>query len=119
MRAIKLSAILLMLAFVMICFVAVPVFSGDTDGHPWDADDTDPKDDLDIDDPINTDTTITEVFGNNSISDEPEGVIFFEDVLSHVVFFIVNTIYNYQPETYYIISTSDGNSSEQMATQSQ
>ena len=119
MRAIKLSAILLVLAFVMICFVSVPAFSGDTDGHPWDADDIDPKDDLNIDDPIIIDTTMTDVLGNTSIPDEPVGEIFFEGVVSHIVFFIVNTIYNYQPETYYIISTSDGNSSEQMATQSQ
>ena len=119
MRAFKLSAILLVLAFAMICFVAVPVFSGDTDGHPWDADDVDPKDDFDLDDPINPDTTTTEIFRNTSIPDEPVIEITFEDVVSHVVFFFVNTIYNYQPETYYIISTLDGNSSEQMATQSQ
>lgn len=118
MRAIKLSAILLVLALAMICFVAVPVFSGETDGHPWDADDSGSKD-VDNDNPIDPDTTTTVIFRNTSVPDEPEDESFVDGVVSQVVFFIVNTIYNYQPETYFIIAPLVGNSSEETATSSQ
>ncbi|MFZ5980419.1 MAG: hypothetical protein ACOYVF_07275 [Candidatus Zixiibacteriota bacterium] len=117
MRAIKLSAILLILALALICFVAVPVFSGETDGHPWDADDTGTNDDITDDDPVIPDTTITEIFKNTSIPDDHDGELIINGVVSQVVFFIVNTIYNYQPETYFINSSATGNSSSKTALQ--
>ena len=110
MRYLKLSAVFLLLALASICFIAVPAFSGDTDAHPWDADDEGGKDIKDIDDDGDSgdgDTTIiVNTFNSSNPGNTPPGDNIFDNILSYSSFFISNMFFNYQPETVIIITSS-------------
>jgi|GEM_PF-5324960 len=111
MHAKKFMLLLILLAFVITCFIAAPVFSGNGDGYPWDADDTGTQDDP-IDDKPDTTTTQVIITSNYVDPGDPD---FIDGVTSQILFFIMSSFYFYQPDTYIIMTETEGSNSEQAA----
>ena len=104
---------MILLAFVITCFVASPVFSGNgsNDGYPWDADDTGTHDDSNDG---STDTTTSQaIMTFNSVGSDDASII--DGIASQILFTIFNSFDFYQPETFYIVSETEGSNSEQVA----
>ena len=114
MHAKKFMMLLILLAFVITCFITSPVFSGNgsSDGYPWDADDTGTHDD-----PVDgiPDTTTTHVVLTNNFVDNPVDPDLIDGVSSQILFFIVSSFYFYQPDTYIIMTEAEGSNNEQSA----
>ncbi|MBN1213200.1 MAG: hypothetical protein JXA92_11555 [candidate division Zixibacteria bacterium] len=115
MHAKKFMLLMILLAFVITCFIAAPVFSGNgsSDGYPWDADDTGTHDDPNDDKPDTT--TSSQVIMSSSFVVNPDSPDLIDGIASQILFFIMNSVYYYQPDTYYIMSEAEGSNNEQAA----
>ena len=114
MHAKKFMLLLILLAFVITCFITAPVFSGNGDGYPWDADDTGPYDGPVDGKPDTTNTTNQVVVNFNSVGD-PNDPDLIDGISSEILFLFLNTIYFYQPDTYFILAETEGSNNEQVA----
>ena len=112
MHAKKFMMLLILLAFVITCFITAPVFSGNGDGYPWDADDTGTHDDPIDDTP---DTTTNQVIVLSNSVGEPYDPDLIDGTTSQILFFIMNSLYFYQPDTYFIVFETEVSNSEQEA----
>ena len=113
MHAKKFILLMILLAFVITCFVASPVFSGNgsNDGYPWDADDTGTHDGSNDG---GTDTTTSQVVMTFN-STGTDGASIIDGIASQILFSIFNSFDFYHPEIFYVVNQTEGSNSEQLA----
>lgn len=113
---------LLLLAVVIVCFIAAPVFSGNgkSDGYPWDADDTGDEvpGDIPTDDPDTTTSQSFVILLVNNPNPNPSLNNFIDGFSSYFVYFFMTTLFNHQPDDCFIITETERSLSEKAIKQS-